>query len=44
VDSAQLFTLTAREMTVLVGGLHVLGANADGSKPAVFTSKPGAAA
>jgi catalase-peroxidase len=41
VDRAQLLTLTAPEMTVLVGGLRVLGANADGSKHGVFTAKPG---
>ncbi len=41
VDRAQLLTLTAPEMTVLVGGLRVLGANAGDSKHGVFTSKPG---
>jgi catalase-peroxidase len=41
VDRAQLLTLTAPEMTVLVGGLRVLGANAGGSKHGVFTNKPG---
>jgi catalase-peroxidase len=41
VDRAQLLTLTAPEMTVLVGGLRVLGANAGGSKHGVFTAKPG---
>jgi catalase-peroxidase len=41
VDRAQLLTLTAPEMTVLVGGLRVLGANAGGSKHGVFTKKPG---
>jgi catalase-peroxidase len=40
VDKAQLLTLTAPEMTVLVGGLRVLGANAGGSKHGVFTSRP----
>jgi catalase-peroxidase len=40
VDRAQLLTLTAPEMTVLVGGLRMLGANAGGSKHGVFTSKP----
>ncbi|HJT28076.1 MAG TPA: catalase/peroxidase HPI [Pyrinomonadaceae bacterium] len=40
VDRAQLLTLTAPEMTVLVGGLRVLGANAGGSKHGVFTKKP----
>ena len=39
VDKAQLLTLTAPEMTVLVGGLRVLGANAGGSKNGVFTDK-----
>jgi catalase-peroxidase len=41
VDKAQLLTLTAPEMTVLVGGLRVLGANAGGSKHGVFTGRPG---
>ncbi|MCG2593906.1 catalase/peroxidase HPI [Ramlibacter sp. XY19] len=41
VDRAQLLTLSAPEMTVLVGGLRVLGANADGSRSGVFTGKPG---
>ena len=41
VDRANLLTLTAPEMTVLVGGLRVLGANYDGSKNGVFTDKPG---
>jgi len=40
VDRAQLLRLTAPEMTVLVGGLRVLGANAGNSKHGVFTSKP----
>ncbi len=40
VDRAQLLTLTAPEMTVLVGGLRVLGANFRGSKNGVFTDKP----
>jgi catalase-peroxidase len=40
VDRAQLLTLTAPEMTVLVGGLRVLGANAAKSKQGVFTKKP----
>lgn len=39
VDKAQLMTLTVPEMTVLVGGLRVLGANYDGSKHGVFTDK-----
>jgi catalase-peroxidase len=41
VDRAQLLTLSAPQMTVLVGGLRVLGANADGSKAGVFTHRPG---
>jgi catalase-peroxidase len=41
VDKAQLLKLTAPEMTVLVGGLRVLGANAGNSKYGVFTKKPG---
>ncbi|MBO0733699.1 MAG: catalase-peroxidase, partial [Methylocapsa sp.] len=41
VDRAQLLTLTGPEMTVLVGGLRVLGANTGGSKHGVFTNKPG---
>jgi catalase-peroxidase len=41
VDRAQLLTLAAPEMTVLVGGLRVLGANAGKSKHGVFTDKPG---
>ena len=41
VDQAQLLTLTAPEMTVLVGGLRVLGANFGGSDLGVFTSRPG---
>jgi catalase-peroxidase len=40
VDRAQLLTLTAAEMTVLVGGLRVLGANARRSKHGVFTTRP----
>ena len=42
VDRAQLLTLTAPEMTVLLGGLRVLGANHAQSKHGVFTDKPGA--
>jgi catalase-peroxidase len=42
VDKAQLLTLTAPEMTVLVGGLRVLGANWDASANGVFTGRPGA--
>ena len=41
VDKAQQLTLTAPEMTVLVGGMRVLGANYDGSKHGVFTDRPG---
>ncbi len=41
VDKAQLLRLTAPEMTVLVGGLRVLGANAGGSKHGVFTEHVG---
>ncbi|NVK50499.1 MAG: catalase/peroxidase HPI [Cyclobacteriaceae bacterium] len=41
VDKAQLLTLTAPEMTALVGGLRAMGANWDGSKHGVFTDKPG---
>ncbi|HAN37915.1 MAG TPA: catalase/peroxidase HPI, partial [Chitinophagaceae bacterium] len=41
IDKAQLLTLTAPEMTVLVGGLRALDANYDGSKHGVFTDKPG---
>src|ERR1700712_2189450 len=41
VDRAQLLRLTAPEMTVLVGGLRVLGANAGGAKHGVFTDKGG---
>ena len=40
VDKAQLLTLTAPEMTVLVGGLRVLGANAGQVKHGVFTKRP----
>ncbi len=41
IDKAQLLALTAPEMTALVGGLRVLGANADGSQLGVFTDRPG---
>ena len=41
LDKAQLLTLTPAEMTVLVGGLRVLGANFDGSKLGVLTERPG---
>jgi catalase-peroxidase len=40
LDKAQLLTLSAPEMTVLVGGLRVLGANVEGAKHGVFTAKP----
>ena len=40
VDKAQLLTLTAPEMTVLVGGMRVLNANYDGSAHGVFTQRP----
>jgi catalase-peroxidase len=40
VDRSQLLGLTAPEMTVLVGGLRVLGANAGGAKHGVFTNRP----
>ena len=40
VDKAQLLKLTAPEMTVLIGGLRMLGANAGGSKHGVFTKQP----
>ncbi len=41
VDKAQLLTLTAPEMTVLVGGMRVLGANHDGARHGVFTDRIG---
>jgi catalase-peroxidase len=41
VDKAQLLTLTAPEMTVLLGGMRVLDTNFDHSKHGVFTEKPG---
>jgi len=41
VDRAQLLTLTAPEMTVLVGGMRVLNTNYDGSNQGVFTKRPG---
>ena len=41
VDKAQLLTLTAPEMTVLVGGMRVLGANHGGVQHGVFTDRPG---
>ena len=40
IDKAQLLTLTAPEMTLLVGGLRVLGANAGGAPHGVFTTSP----
>ncbi len=40
VDKAQLLTLTAPEMTVLVGGMRVLNSNYDNSKLGVFTNRP----
>ncbi|WP_115047707.1 catalase/peroxidase HPI [Xanthomonas arboricola] len=41
IDKAQLLTLTAPELTVLVGGLRVLGANVGDSRHGVFTTRPG---
>ncbi|RYY50268.1 MAG: catalase/peroxidase HPI [Chitinophagaceae bacterium] len=41
IDKAQLLTLTAPEMTVLVGGMRALNCNFDGSSHGVFTDKPG---
>ncbi|GAE49728.1 catalase/peroxidase HPI [Xanthomonas arboricola pv. pruni str. MAFF 311562] len=41
IDKAQLLTLTAPELTVLVGGLRVLGANVGDSSHGVFTTRPG---
>jgi catalase-peroxidase len=41
VDRAQLLRLSGPELTVLVGGLRVLGANSDGAKHGVFTKRPG---
>ena len=40
IDKAQLLTLTAPEMTVLVGGMRVLNTNADNSRHGVFTTRP----
>jgi catalase-peroxidase len=40
VDKAQLLTLTAPEMTVLIGGMRMLGTNANGAKHGVFSTKP----
>ncbi|MCF7788460.1 MAG: catalase/peroxidase HPI [Prosthecobacter sp.] len=41
IDKAQLLTLSAPELTVLIGGMRVLGTNADGSAYGVFTQRPG---
>jgi catalase-peroxidase len=41
IDRAELLRLSGPELTVLVGGLRVLGANAKGSKNGVFTNRPG---
>jgi catalase-peroxidase len=41
VDKAQQLTLTAPEMTALVGGMRTLGTNYDGSQHGVFTDRPG---
>ena len=41
LDRAQLLTLTAPEMTVLIGGMRALNANFGGSKHGVFTKRPG---
>ncbi|WP_338870131.1 catalase/peroxidase HPI [Spirosoma sp. SC4-14] len=41
IDKAQLLTLTAPELTVLIGGLRMLNINYDGSKHGVFTAQPG---
>ncbi|QIE87554.1 catalase/peroxidase HPI [Pseudomonas nitroreducens] len=41
IDKAQLLTLTAPDVTVLIGGLRVLGANTGGSQNGVFTTRPG---
>ncbi|HET9944798.1 MAG TPA: peroxidase family protein, partial [Actinomycetes bacterium] len=42
LDRANLLTLTAPEMTVLVGGMRALGTNVDGTRHGVFTDRPGA--
>lgn len=42
IDKAQLLTLTAPELTVLIGGLRAININADGSTHGVFTNRPGA--
>ena len=41
LDRAQLMNLTAREMTVLIGGMRVLGTNHAGTQHGVFTDRPG---
>ncbi|HZD75354.1 MAG TPA: catalase/peroxidase HPI, partial [Acidobacteriaceae bacterium] len=41
IDKAQLLTLTAPEMTVLIGGLRAININADGCKHGIFTDRPG---
>lgn len=41
IDKAQLLTLTAPELTVLIGGMRVLDTNFDGTKHGVFTQRPG---
>ncbi|KPE52045.1 catalase/peroxidase HPI [Chryseobacterium indologenes] len=41
IDKAQLLTLTAPELTVLIGGMRALDTNFDGSKHGIFTSRPG---
>jgi catalase-peroxidase len=41
IDKAQLLTLTAPEMTVLIGGLRVIGINVKGSRHGLFTHRPG---
>lgn len=42
IDKAQLLTLTAPELTVLIGGLHAININADGSQHGILTATPGA--
>lgn len=42
IDRAQLLTLTAPELTVLIGGLRAIDINADGSKHGILTNRPGA--
>ena len=41
IDKAQLLTLTAPELTVLIGGMRALNTNYDGSKDGIFTLRPG---